>query len=64
MTPVETAQASALSPVCPLCHTLDQTVTVDSLRTGATWVCTRCGQTWSATRIETVAAYAHYIATH
>ncbi|MCA1585577.1 MAG: hypothetical protein LC791_12705 [Acidobacteria bacterium] len=60
MTPLQTADISKLSPTCPLCHTLDRTVTADSLRIGATWACTRCGQTWSAARLETVAVYARY----
>jgi transposase-like protein len=55
---------SALSPTCPLCHTLDHTVTSDSLRGGAEWACTRCGQTWSAARLATAAAYELYEAAH
>jgi transposase-like protein len=51
-----------LSPTCPLCHTLDQTITSDTLQAGAAWVCTRCGQTWSDARLTTAAAYAHYAA--
>jgi ribosomal protein L37AE/L43A len=53
-----------LSPICPLCHTLDHTVTADSLGAGAYWACTRCGQTWSAARLARAAAYAEYEATH
>ena len=53
-----------LSATCPLCHTLDHTVTADSLRAGAEWACTRCGQTWSAARLETAAAYARYQSAH
>jgi transposase-like protein len=49
-------------PVCPLCHTCDQVVTPESLAAGATWACTTCGQSWSAERLETVAAYAQYAA--
>jgi transposase-like protein len=64
MTPVQTAPTLVLSPTCPLCHAVDHTVTPDSLRTGATWVCTRCGQAWSASRLEAVAAYAEYVASH
>jgi transposase-like protein len=64
MTSVQTAPSPVLSPTCPLCQTVDQTVTPDSLRSGATWACTRCGQTWSATRLEAVAAYAQYSAAH
>jgi transcription elongation factor Elf1 len=51
-----------MNPLCPLCHTLDQTVTADSLAAGATWACTTCGQHWSAERLETVEAYAIYAA--
>ena len=55
----------ALAPMsCPLCHTVEKTVTSDTLVAGATWKCTTCGQRWSATRLATVAAYAQYVATH
>jgi transposase-like protein len=64
MTPVETPHIAVLSPTCPLCHTAEQTVTHDALRNGASWSCTRCGQTWSAARLKTVAAYAQYVAAH
>ena len=46
------------SPTCPLCHTLASAVTNDALAAGARWQCTRCGQTWSATRLAAAAAYA------
>lgn len=62
--PVQTAPIAVMSPACPLCHTLDQTVTAESLRAGANWVCTRCGQAWSAARLETAAAYTQYAALH
>jgi hypothetical protein len=45
---------------CPLCHTPHPTGMADAPRIGSDWVCTRCGQTWSAARIETVAAYVRY----
>jgi hypothetical protein len=64
MTSVQTTPLFVLSATCPLCHTLDHTVSPDSLRAGATWGCTRCGQIWSATRLETVAEYAQYAAAH
>jgi hypothetical protein len=52
---------SGPSPLCPLCHTLDHTITGDALAAGAEWTCIRCGQTWSAGRLATAAAYdAHY----
>jgi transposase-like protein len=46
------------SPTCPLCHTVDDTITSDALAAGATWRCTRCGQMWSADRLATAEAYA------
>jgi hypothetical protein len=52
------------SPTCPLCHTVDSTVTADSLRIGANWFCTRCGQNWDASRLERVAALAARAAAH
>jgi hypothetical protein len=55
---------SSLAPVCALCHTLDRMISADSLAAGATWACSRCGQTWSADRLETAAAYARYAASH
>jgi len=48
------------SPTCPLCHTLDHTITNADLAAGAAWRCARCGQTWSAERLATAAAYARY----
>jgi predicted Zn finger-like uncharacterized protein len=62
--PASEAPIPVLSPTCPLCHTFDQTVTSDSLRMGGRWRCTRCGQTWDAERLEAVAAYAQFAATH
>lgn len=64
MTAAETAPTAGVGATCPLCHTVDETVTPASLRAGATWKCTRCGQTWSAERLETVAAYARFDAAH
>jgi hypothetical protein len=46
------------SPTCPLCHTMDTTITSDALAAGGTWRCIRCGQMWSADRLATAAAYA------
>ena len=63
MTPA-VVDAPVVSPVCPLCHTLDITVTSDSLRAGATWLCTRCGQRWNAARLDTAAAYAVFLSAH
>ena len=64
MTSVSVVETPLFSPTCPLCQTLDGTVTSDSLGAGAAWACTRCGQTWSAARLETAAAYARYVAAH
>ena len=64
MTMAQTAVAADLSRTCPLCHTADDTITPDSLRAGAAWACTRCGQSWSAARLEKAAAYAQYVAAH
>jgi ribosomal protein L37AE/L43A len=63
MTPVQTA-AMALSHTCPLCHTLDNTITPDGMRIDTGWTCTRCGQAWSAGRLAAVSAYATYVAAH
>lgn len=64
MTPVQTAETTGLLPTCPLCHTVDQTITPDALRGGAEWTCTRCGQAWSAARLARAAAYTQYEAVH
>ena len=58
MTPV----IDVLSPTCPLCHTLDTSITASSLAAGSIWRCTRCGQQWSAARLGTAAAYEAYAA--
>jgi hypothetical protein len=50
--------------MCPLCHTVEATVTAEALNAGANWRCANCGQMWSARRLEAVAAYAQYVATH
>ena len=64
MTPAETVPTAGVGATCALCYTVDETVTPASLRAGATWKCTRCGQTCSAERLETVAAYARFVAAH
>lgn len=53
-----------VSPTCPLCHTVTATVTHEALQAGAYWRCATCDQVWSAGRLETVAAYARYVAAH
>ena len=51
------------SPIsCPLCHTVNSTMTEEALTKGSSWRCPRCGQTWDAHRLAAVAAYARYIA--
>jgi transcription elongation factor Elf1 len=62
MTLEPVGETRAVTATCPLCHTADLLTTPDALAAGATWVCTTCGQRWSATRLETVAAYARYAA--
>lgn len=64
LTPAPPAELTVVPPTCPLCHTLDRTVTSDTLRDGAAWSCTRCGQKWTAARLATAAAYAQYVAEH
>jgi hypothetical protein len=49
---------------CPLCHTVDTTVTGETVAAGAGWHCTMCGQRWDADRLATVASYAQYVAAH
>ena len=51
-----------MSSACPLCHTVDATVSLEMLRKGSWWRCAVCDQIWSATRLETAAAYARYAA--
>jgi transposase-like protein len=64
LTPAETVRIAGLEATCPLCHTVDETVTPEALEAGATWKCTRCGQTWSAERLERVAEYVRFEAAH
>jgi hypothetical protein len=47
---------------CPLCHTPDSSLTYQALQAGGDWRCVRCGQQYGARRIETVAAYASWLA--
>ena len=56
MTPVRT-QVAVLTATCPLCHTLDPTMTSEALLQGVAWSCRRCGQKWDAARMATAAAY-------
>jgi len=43
---------------CPMCHTLTQS----ARDTGGAWRCVRCGQSWNAERLATVAGYAVWVA--
>ena len=63
MTTVQTTMP-VLSATCPLCHTLDRTITSESLLAGADWSCVRCGQKWTAARLETATAYQRDLAAH
>ena len=47
---------------CPLCHTVDTTLSSESFAAGVAAACPRCGQIWTAKRLENVAAYATYSA--
>ena len=51
-----------MSPTCPLCHTVETTITEESLKAGGYWTCAMCHQIWNTRRLETVAAYARYVA--
>ena len=46
---------------CPSCLTTDATMTSEAGGRGADRRCGRCGQTWSATRLVTVATYAAWV---
>lgn len=46
--------------MCPLCHAVDELITIRALDDGVEWRCRRCGQRWSALRLATVAAYESY----
>jgi hypothetical protein len=64
-TPTQTAPDTEVgSAICPLCHTLEPTMTDAALRAGGWWRCSVCDQIWSAQRLATVAAYAAFAARH
>ena len=44
-----------------MCHTLDAAMTDSALAAGGYWLCTRCGQTWDASRLAVRAAYESYV---
>ena len=52
------ATAPAHLAACPLCHTVDASVSNEALAGGASWRCERCGQRWDAERLSIAAAYA------
>ena len=43
---------------CPLCHTIEMSLSDDALAAGGDWQCRTCGQQWDAPRLATAAAYA------
>lgn len=55
--------ALAILPVtaCPLCHTESARLSDETLAAGGHWRCTTCGQSWTAQRLATVAAYAAWL---
>jgi len=61
MTVATPAAVITYPATCPLCHTADA-ITATSLEAGESWLCTTCGQRWDSARLETVAAYARYVA--
>ena len=57
-----TAHSSGLPLArCPLCHTAAAQSAL-ALAAGELWRCVTCGQTWTAERLETVAAYEAWVA--
>ena len=60
----QTQHTSAVdeTPTCPLCHTPAATMTNAALVEGAYWRCHRCGQSWDAISLQTVADYARWSA--
>lgn len=51
------ATAAATATTCPLCHTVEASISGAALAEGASWRCVRCGQRWDAERLATAAAY-------
>ena len=62
--PPETPADPLRLATCPLCHTSHASLTHQMLQAGGGWRCIRCGQRWDARRLETVAAYAAWVAEH
>lgn len=50
--------------VCPSCHTPHALLAVAEPAVSDDWLCVRCGQRWNNSRLETVAAYAAWVAEH
>lgn len=46
---------------CPLCHTTSARLSDAGFAAGGHWRCTTCGQSWTAERLATVAAYADWV---
>jgi hypothetical protein len=46
---------------CPLCHT-SATLSEQAVAAGEHWRCAICGQSWTAQRLATVAAYEAWVA--
>ena len=61
-TPSTTAPSLAGPVVCALCHTADPVMTIGTLKAGADWRCSRCGQRWDAARLTAVADYEVWLA--
>ena len=53
---------SPILAACPLCHTESARLSDVAFAAGANWRCTTCGQSWTAQRLATVAAYAAWLA--
>lgn len=64
MTAVKPTDRAVQHSACPLCHASGSTGSLDSPEPGAAWACGRCGQNWTAARLEVVAAYALFAAAH
>ena len=47
---------------CPLCRTSCSPESAAALTRGGSWICSRCEVRWDTARLETVAAYARYVA--
>jgi hypothetical protein len=59
---IETPSDPSPLVTCQLCHTPHPSLTHQALEAGSDWRCVRCGQLWGARRLETVAAYAAWVA--